>query len=140
MSIPVREIEIKERLIDMDRSQGRYYKKALYKTGQINFEQTKGEEPKAFPMDVEEKTYEIVTWYGEDGKTNYFGVPVDQHKLFTELIRISEDMVRHKIDLEVEVKTSHFNMELKIAIETATETTIKYIAALPWWRRLFKAF
>lgn len=117
MLVQVRQIEIKEKIVPMDRSEGRYY----------SHEENK-------------KTYEIVKWYGEDGNMEYFGLPIDERELFSTLIKIGDDLIRRKVDLEVEVRTSHFNMAIKTAIETATDTTIKYICKLPWWRRLFNAF
>jgi hypothetical protein len=139
MTIPVRQIEIKENMIAIESGNGGYYKQAIYdKDHWLTLKV--GEPPPSFATNVKQVTYKIISWHGEDGKIEYFGVPLDEEELFSQLLKISEDMVQRKIDLEVEVKTSHFNLAMKQAIETATETTIKYISALPWWRRLFKAF
>jgi len=139
MTIPVRQIEIKENMIAIESGNGGYYKKAIYDKNHSFILKT-NEPPPYESMNVKEVTYKIISWHGEDGKIEYFGVPLDDEEMFSQLLKISEDMVQRKIDLEVEVKTSHFNLAMKQAIETATETTIKYISALPWWRRLFKAF
>lgn len=135
----VHEIEIKQNLIALPPDQGRRYRKAIYDSGWMQFNRDE-KFPPGQAVNVKDIEYAIITWYGEDGEVKHFGLPVDQEGLFKELLQISEDLIKRKVDREVEVKTSHFNMAMKQAIETATETTIKYIANLPWWRRLFKAF
>jgi len=64
-----------------------------------------------------------------DGYSAHYLVPVDDQKLFRELVMVSDDVMNERLE---EVK--------KEAWENGVRCAKEYVRLLPWWYRLFKRF
>lgn len=116
----VKVVSIKTEVVDVPRAQALRYREMRYAPIRLA---EPGEIMQPPVMDTIE--YQLSLLFDLEGQRVNYLVPVDDQGLFSELISVSHDVFKKRLD-----------EKWKDGIEVAKE----YVRNLPWWMRLFKRF
>lgn len=91
---------------------------------------------KATAIPFRKDTYEFVSVCNYEGQMEVFAVKIDERKLFTQLMEISQS----KLDDTISKAVTDNDMFWRITVNNKVSEERRRIGKLPWWKRLFKQF
>lgn len=125
---------------DIDSSNGPIYTEAI--PSMLTMMAKDNELPTKTSQTVQYKRYELSRIHNPETKEtkNYF-VNTDDHKLWNELIKVSEGFINSRIDEGItKFKEMFFDYDLPEIRDREYNRGISYAKSLPFYKRLFNKF